>query len=488
MPNFSSQTPFFPAWRPHLAPAGSCLADPVKAVKACTLAGLEALFGSCFPASLLAKPSGRRNRIYTTERTVWCFLWQILNPGTACREVVRQLQALLTLSGGPKISSQDGAYCLARKRLSSDLWPAALKATANAAQRAAPPQEVGFLRDRPRKVIDATTLAMPDSKPNRKAFPKIQATRDGIGFPMMRVLAIFCLASGAILSVKTANFLTSELRLLTQLLSTLSKGDILIGDRGFGSFVVAHLLQSVGVDFIGRSARKVDGRKRLRSLGPNDWVAGWCRPARVSAVLSAPEWAMVPGLLEIRIVRGSLWRPGFRVRQLTVMTTLLDPQLYPAHQILQAYAQRWRLELCFDDLKTTLGMEMLSCKSPAMIDKELNLHLIAHNLVRYVAATAASTHKVCLRQISFKGTLDALRHFSPAMSQARTRRRRTQLWEHLLNILAADLVPLRPDRREPRALKRQKNKYPRLDCDRRKFRDHPKRHVRRSRARRRNAS
>jgi Transposase DDE domain len=487
MPNTSS-TPFFPVWRPHLAPAGSRVAAAVKTVTASTLAKIENRFGSVLPASLLAKPAGGRDRTYTVARTFWCFLWQILNPGTSGREVVRQLQALFALLGGPKISEKDGAYCLARQRLPATLFPQALKASATAAQQAAPLQETDFLQNRPRKVIDGTTVSMPDSKKNRKAFPKSQATRDGIGFPMMRVVAFFCLTSGAILSALTGNFHISELRLLRDLIPQLTKNDIVIGDRGFGSFVVAYLLQLVGVDFIGRSARKVDGRRRARRLGPKDWVVHWRRPAKQSAVMSKSEWALVPSFLAVRIVRGSLWRPGFRVRLVTVVTTLVDPKLYPAHQILEAYAQRWRLELCFDDLKTTLGMEMLSCMSPAMIDKELHLHLIAHNFIRLVAAQAASAHQSSIERISFKGTLDGLRQFCLASNQARTKRLRRQLWEELLRSLIADSVPLRPDRREPRAVKRQKNKYPRLDRDRRKFRDHPKRNVRRSRARRRAAS
>jgi hypothetical protein len=483
----TSNTPFFPAWRTVLAPAGSRVAATVKTLSACTLAKLEERFASVLPPSLLPKPPKCRNRLYTTHRTFWCFLWQILNPGAPCREVVRHLQALFALHGDKKVSSHDGAYCLARQRLPDQLFPQALAATAKAAQQAAPPQQDGFLQNRPRKVVDGTTAAMPDTPKNRKAYPKTQATVDGIGYPMMRVLAIFCLTSGAILCALTGNLYTAELRLMHGLIAQLVKNDIVVGDRGFGSFVVVHLLRQAGVDFIGRSARKVDGRRRQRRLAHNDWIVQWRRSSKQSAVLSTSQWALVPRFLEVRIVRGSLWRPGFRVRQVTLVTTLLDPQLYPAHQILQAYAQRWRLELCFDDLKTTLGMDMLSCQSPEMIQKELYVHLIAHNLVRLLAAQAASAHQVSIERISFKGTLDALHQFFLAMSRAPNKRSRTRVWDRFLKTLAEDLVPERPDRREPRAVKRQKNKYPRLDRDRHKFRDHPKRNVRRSRARRRAA-
>jgi hypothetical protein len=166
-----------------------------------------------------------------------------------------------------------------------------------------------------------------------------------------------------------------------------------------------------------------------------------------------------------------------------VVTTLLDPQLYPAQEILRAYLLRWRLEMCLDDLKTTLEMETLRGQSPEMAQKEVYTRLIVHNLIRGTLAQAALQHHVALERISFKGSLDALRQFSQAMSQARTKKKRQQLWEQLLQTLAADLVPHRPGRREPRAVKRKKNKYPRLDAPRHQFRDHPKRGVRRKIAR-----
>jgi hypothetical protein len=468
-----------------LAPCGSRLAAAVKTLHSFTLARLEECLGSAFPADWLATPKGFRDRTYTLRRTFWCFLWQILTPGTSCREVVLQLQALLISIGGCRISSETGAYCLARAGLEKDLFPQILAATANAAQKAAPPKPEGFLQNRRPKVIDGSSVTMPDTQENREAYPLSQATQDGIGFPMMRFMALFCLTSGAILSALTANFHVSELALLRQMLSQLLPNDIVIGDRGFGHFVVAYLLGKQQVDFISRSARKVDGRKRRKRLGSNDWIVDWKRPAKPSAILSKSEWTSVPKFLQLRIVRGSLWRPGYRVRNVTLVTTLLDAQLYPADQILKAYVQRWRLEICFDDLKTTLGMEMLSCKTPEMIAKEFHLHLIAHNLVRWVAAKASSAHQVCITRISFKGTLDGVRQFSLAMSQGRSKRIRANLWDQLLRTLASDLVPLRPDRREPRAVKRQKNKYPRLDCARTAFKDHPKRAVRRSKARRR---
>jgi hypothetical protein len=187
--------------------------------------------------------------------------------------------------------------------------------------------------------------------------------------------------------------------------------------------------------------------------------------------------------MTLRAVKGSLYQKGFRARQVTLVTTLLDADFYPAQEILQGYLRRWRLEMCLDDLKTTLKLDMLRGHSPQMVQKELYARLIAHNLIRCIIIQTAVEHGVPLERISFKGSLDALRHFSQAMVRARTKKKRRELWERLLATLAADLVPDRPGRREPRAIKRKKNKYPRLDKPRHKFKDHPKRNTRRKNAR-----
>ena len=458
--------------RARLAPLGSrshCLG---RGIAALTLCQLEDRFRSVLPRRWFAKGPKQRDRLYTTARVFWCFLWQVLHPGSSCREVVRQLQALFGLHGGPRICPDNGAYCQARGRLDGKLIEKALQATAHAAQQSAPASDPTFLQGRALKLVDATTVAMPDSPQNRAAYPIVQ-TPDSIGFPMLRLVVLFCWTSGAVLARLTGNLLQGELRLFQALLGQLRNKDIVVGDRGYGYFIVLYFLQGLGVDFIGRTTRKIDGRKRRQRLGHKDWLMDWTRPQKPSALLTPKQWKKVPKLLQVRIVVGSLYRPGFRVRQVTVVTTLLDPLAYPAPQILQAYLQRWRLELCFDDLKTTLQMSMLSCQSPPMIGKELDLHLVAHNLIRLVAAQAASHHGVALHSISFKGTLDGLRHFCQAMCGTRGKRQR-RLWQELLSTLVADRLVARPNRREPRAVKKQKNKYDRLNRPRHLFRDPPK--------------
>lgn len=478
-----NDTPFFPKFRARLAAMGVRLRETRKTVEAFTLAQLEARFASVVSANLFPKAieaDNSRDRIYTQERTFYGFLWQCLNRTTSCRKVVRQFQALFTLHDGPPVSEEDGAYCRARKRLPVKVLREVLDATAKESDRRAPRTE--FLQGRRLKFVDGTCLTLADTPENRAQYPKANSQNLDTGFPLMRLVVIFSLASGAILSMLQGNLHTAELRLFNLLLKTLEKGDIMIGDQGFGHFVALTLLQQIGVDFIARSARKVDGR-RGRRLGHNDWLIPWKKGGNPSAILTPEAWAKLPGEVTVRIVRGSLYQPGFRVRQITLVTTLLDPVRYPAKEILQAYLRRWRLEMCLDDLKTTLGMETLRCKTPAMVEKEALMYLIAHNLIRWLMVQAVLKHDIDLERISFKGTIDSLREFSQAMAQARSGRKRQALWDELLRTLAADLLPVRPGRREPRAVKRQRNKYPPLTIPRDKFRDRPKRHDRRKKSR-----
>jgi hypothetical protein len=254
-------------------------------------------------------------------------------------------------------------------------------------------------------------------------------------------------------------------------------------DRAYGFFVVAGLLRLLGVDLVARvpaGSRKIDFRKAHKKLGTDDALFIWEKPRRRSAVLRWAEWVALPSQLTLRIVRARINKQGFRIRELTVMTSLLDPVLYPAKEILEAYLKRWRLEMCFDDLKTTLDMEYLSCLSPKMAHKELLVFLTAHNFLRGIMAQAAQTNGVELERISFKGCLDGFRQFSKALARirgARNAAKRDRLWGQFLLSLARDLVPERPGRREPRAVKR-KRKYDDLNKPRRLWKDRPGRHER----------
>jgi hypothetical protein len=251
---------------------------------------------------------------------------------------------------------------------------------------------------------------------------------------------------------------------------------------------MAAWLQTLKADLIGRVAtgsRRVDFRGTRRKFGPGDALFIWKKPSRPSPLLDRDEWRALPHTLTVRLLRHRAVKKGFRTKEFTLVTTLLDPGLYPARELLAAYLRRWRMEMCFDDLKTTLDMESLSCQSPPLAARELLCYLTAHNLLRWLMLQAAHHGHAPLERLSFKGTLDAFRQWSIAHVQLggpHKKSRRAQLWLHLLQTLAGDKVPQRPGRREPRAVKKR-SKYPPLKKLRRLQRDRPSRNQRRVQAR-----
>jgi hypothetical protein len=366
------------------------------------------------------------------------------------------------------VDEGDSAYVQARQRLPRERLEKALAATAQAADR-----RVGCraqLQGRAVKVVDGSTTQLADTPENQQRFPQPSSQKPGCGFPVIRLVALLSLSSGAILQVMLDSLHSHDLRLLHRLAEALTAGDIVLGDRAYGEYTTAASLPRQGVDLVARlhHQRKVDFRKAKR-LAKNDGLFVWTKGYQQSQILSPAQWALLPAQITVRILRFTTTIRGFRGRRVTLVTTLLDPKLYPAEQLIGLYARRWRLELCFRDIKSTLGMEQLRCKSPDMAEKELLAYLIAHNLIRFVIAEAVARFQADLERMSFKGAVDALRQYSAAMAQARNQKMRLQLWEDLLLNLARDLVPLRPNRKEPRAVKRRPKAYPLLNKPRHSF-------------------
>jgi len=468
-----SNPPYFPAFRARLASLGRGVARALPRLRQCTLSQIEAAVGRFVPAAAFQPARSARERPYSLHRTFWCFVWQMLNEQASCREVVRQLQALLALQGGPPLDEGNSGYCQARARLPLDLLESTLADTARAADQRVGP--TGFLEGRTVKVIDCTTLTLPDTEENQQLYPQPKFQRPGCGFPLLKLMVIGSLRSGSVLHTVRGNYYQNEMRLFHLARPTLAANEIVIYDRAAGHFVGAVQVRAQGADLISRVAvRQIDWRQGRR-LGPDDRLVVWRKGEKKPKYLSEAEWAQLPDQVTVRVVRVRVSPKGFRTRELTLVTTLLDPQLYPAAEIAQAYLRRWKLELCLDDLKTTLGLDRLRCKSPAMVHREIFALLIAHNLARCVMAEAACQHDVPLERISFTGTLDALRHFSAALAHCRRARQRRHVWAELLRTLAADLVPLRPHRREPRAVKRRPKPYALLNKPRHQYKETPHR-------------
>jgi hypothetical protein len=481
-------TPFLPSLRPILAPMGSRTQHAARSLRHATLSQIEDHLAPALPPDLLQKPAAgghSREQVYTLVRTWWCWIWQVLQANTSCRHVVRQVQALLALGQGPELDESNSAYCQARAKLPLSLLERVFAASADSAQQCA--HSSPLLQGRPLKVADGSGTHLPDTPANRAAFPPNQSHRPGGGFPYLRVVALFSAASGALLAKVTGGLRASELSLfMSGLRPALRPGDILLGDRSYGVYILAAVLQPLGVDLIARVSirnRKVDFRRASQKLGRHDALFKWSKPQKPSPMIPLLEWLGLPPQITVRVLRVRLSKAGFRTRQLTLVTTLLDPQLYPPEELLEAYARRWRMELCLRDLKTTLGMQSLHCLSPKMVEKELLMFLTAHNFLRWIMAQAAQSRNVPLERISFKGSLDALRQWTQALAQlGHAKNKRRQLWERLLRTLAMDLVPDRPGRREPRAVKKR-SKYPHLNKPRRQYREPWPRNKRRRLAR-----
>ena len=415
----------------------------------------------------------RRVRKYPPVMVFWSFIWQVLKPRTSCREVVRQIQAVRETKNF-KYDECTSAYCQARARLPESTLRKAMTDTAEGAAQLSHAGVPGW--NRPVKVVDATSVTLPDTEANREAYPYAPGQKPGCGFPNMKVLALSSLASGAILATHETGKRTHDVRMFKLFFDLFKPGDIALGDRAFCAFasMAALLLRTVDSVFRLHQRRLLDKRRACR-IGPSDWIATWKRPIQRPDYIEQKEWDALPESIQVRIFRVQLKSNGFRTKTLWIATTLLNPVAYPAERITELYRMRWDIELGFRDLKTTMAMEELRCRTPAMARKELLAYLVAHNFIRCLEAEAATRHGVPRHRISFKGTIDAARAFHAAMFSARSKRKSKELRDRLIEIIALDLVPERPGRREPRAIKRRPKPYPLLTKPRREFQEIPHR-------------
>jgi hypothetical protein len=467
-------TPFFPALRAKLAALGR---RSTEAVRQMGFAPLAENLRRLLPPELLASAdegTNSRHRFFPLRRTVECFAWQALKPETSNREVTLAVQALAKSLGEGELQEDTGAYSTARQRVPKEKMELALVATAATANRRVPDQ--GQLRGRPVKVVDCSTVQLADTAANQKRFPQPSTQKPGCGFPVMKFLALFSLGSGAISHVVTAPWSSHDLRLLNDTWEHLVKGDILLGDRAYASYASLATAPRLGVDVLARltSTRKVDFKKPHKRLGRQDALFVWEKGGERSKILAPEEWAGLPDRITVRVLRFYAIIRG-RKQRVTLVTTLLDPVAYPAEELIALFARRWNLELALRHLKTTMGMEALRCKSPDMAEKELLAYLLAYNMVRCLMAEAVAEAGVEMERASFKGTVDAVRQYTFAMAGARSKAKKQELWDQLLAAIARDLVPSRPGRREPRAVKRRPKPYPLLNKPRHQYIETPHR-------------
>ena len=461
-------TPFFPQFRSRFANLGR----RVRQIRQQSLLQLDLLLDPLLPPGLLSQADegpNSRERIYTVRRTFFGFLYQVLKPECSCREVVRQILALRALYSDDTSSPGSSAYCQARQRLPGDILPRLRCALAARANQACQLWK-GFCV----KVVDGTGISLPDTEHNQHAYPQSGEQKPGCGFPLLKLVGVFSLATGALLDYAKGNNHQHELGLLQRLLDTFKAGDLVLADRGFSTYALMALLWQRHIQSLFRlhHARRRDLRQG-KCLGKNDRLLVWNKPDNWQRPRFIPKclWRRLPLTLSVRMVRFTLAVPGYRTQSVTLITTLLDPVRYPAAELAALYARRWRIELWFRDIKTSMGMETLRCLSPKMVHKELEMFFIAYNALRCLMAQAAQVHAVALERLSFKGTVDSVRQFGAAIAQARSRKKKNRLMARLWEVIAADQVPERPGRREPRAVKRRPKPFQKLNRPRHRMKE-----------------
>ena len=472
-------TPFLPGFRPSLAALGRSL----RSVRSKPIPELQLFFKSLFPDHVFDREAAgpnSRDRIFTLQRTFWLFLHQALNPKTSLREACHHLRSLLELSSSKSCSVATGALSRARGRFPITVLYQALHHSMKAACARAP--RLSLLQGRDIRLIDATSLRLADTPRNQKRFPQPSGQAEGCGFPVMKVLALFCLRSGAALNFVTAKQTNHDTPLAQKIWRHLRKGDILLGDRAFGDYVTLALLPLLGVDVVARlhQARTPDFRNPHKRNGPDDALFTWSKPLQRPRWMSLVKWLRVPDQITVRVIRSRIERTGFRTKAVSIATTLLDAEKYPASEIAEVYLRRWRIELSFRDIKTSMEMEHLRAQSPEIATKELLAGLIAYNLIRITMIEASCRHGAELDRLSFKGTVDALRQYCPRMARARSLAALRRLQRGLFSAVAKDVVPLRPGRREPRAVKRRPKPLAYLTKPRRAYREIAHRNRRKS--------
>lgn len=394
-----------------------------------------------------------RERLFPPTETLSMFLAQALDADRSCQKAVNNT-ALHRLAGGlPPCSTHTGAYCRARKRLSTSMVRTLACSTGQRLIAQAP--RSWHWRNRPVRLVDGTTVTLPDTPGNQAVYPQSHTQKPGLGFPLCRIVGIVCLGSGALLNAAIGPYQgkgSDEQSLLRSMLDTLVPGDVLVGDAFYATYFLLCVLRERGIDAVfeqhGSRQRMTDFR-RGRRLGQRDHLIVLQKPVIQPGWMTRTAYDQAPGMLTVRELR-----TGGK----TLVTTLLCPKQTSKADLKSLYRDRWHVELDLRNIKTTLGMDRLSCLRPEMVVKEMWVYLLAYNLIRMMMA-AAARHVHCLpRQLSFKHAVQiciVLPHYRDLVLRDDKR-------NLLFELIAQQRVGDRPNRIEPRAVKRRWATYPLL--------------------------
>ena len=394
--------------------------------------------------------------VYTPAVTLWAFLAQCLSTSKSCVAAVARVLVLRVGLGLPACSAGTGAYCKARPKLPEALLRTLTRQLGTGVEDEAP--DAWRWKGRRVQLADGCELSMPDTEANQKEYPQLKSQKPGLGFPRLRLVVLLtfataCLSDAALGACKGKG--ASETELFRSLLGRLQAGDLVVADRYYCTWWLVALLLDHDADACFRlhQLRHYDFGKG-RQLGNGDHVVQWIKPPR-PAWMEEESYRGLPDFLEVREVHVVVKRRGYRVKELVVATTLTDVERYTSADIADLYHQRWHVELDIRSIKQTLKMDVLSCKTPEMVRREVWAHLLAYNVVRRVLAQAALAGEVTPRQLSFAGAVQTVNAFRwlLVMGSVEDSKRFVRV---LLLAVATHAVGNRPGRLEPREVKRRR--------------------------------
>ena len=363
---------------------------------------------SCF--NLLDERAFSRRRVFSIENTFWGFFLQTLSTDGGCQEVVNQYRVIAEQRDLNSVSHSTSAYCQARKKLKVEMLEGILDKTQHhiAAKKSILP-----LMGRRVVVADGTGISMSDTAANQEQWPQPKSQKEGCGFPQARICALFDLYSGIALSYRMGNKKSHELPLLRDQMDTFIKGDVFLGDKGFISYFDMLNLKEKGVDsVVGLARRKpINASDAKAILADNDLLVEWPKPKGSKTRYQLEEWESLPNTLLVRQVKVTVTQPGFRVKTFYIATTLLDEKRYPAETIAELYLKRWNVELYFRELKTSLGLDILRCKTPDMIEKEVLMYFIVFNAIKLIVNDSRQD-TILPDEMSFNSCRQVLNNFA----------------------------------------------------------------------------
>jgi len=409
------------------------------------------------------------NDVWNTGLVLWSFIGQVLQDGKqrSCNAAVTHATRYRLEHGLEPPGADSGDYCRARQKLNVAVVKQLACQIAEHLSHASP--DCWLWLGKRVKLVDGFTFTMPDTPDNQRVFPQSVSQAPGLGFPIARACVVLSLAHACIEAIAVGPYAgkdTGETALLRQVLDGFKPGEVLLADRYFCSFFMLAILKSRGVAVCLRlhQRRKAD-LSTVQWLGDTDYIDLWHRPQKAKW-MSQALYDSIPETLPIRIVMLDAVENS-RTESLEVVTTLLDPKVYPASEIGRLYGYRWNAELDIFAIKQSLNLDSVRCKSPAMIDRELWTTLLAYNMVRWVCAQAARVHDKLPRQMSFTIACNVL--LSQWLMPPDNSIRQT-LGRHNLFQIACNEVADRPGRVEPRVVKRRPKEYPLMTKPRHQYR------------------